>query len=364
MTHRIDRVRAAMREQGLDALAVVPGANLAYLAGLGFTTKLRLTMALISADGAAALVLPALEQERGRAAIAGAIPILTWGDADGPAAALARAAEMAGIRGGRIGIENTAMRVFELRSLEAVVPSAEIVDATPLLSDLRMVKDAAELAAMREAVRLIEETLHATVAQMRAGVTELELAEFWLAAIHATGCAPSFDVAVGSGPNGANPHHVNGGRQLQPGDLVVFDGGVFVDGYASDITRTIAVGQPDAQARQIYDLVQRANAAGRAACRPGATGEAIDQAARAIIVAGGYGEQFIHRTGHGLGLEIHEPPFIVGGSTAPLRPGTTFTVEPGIYLPGVVGVRIEDDMVITADGAESLTSFPRDLVVV
>jgi Xaa-Pro aminopeptidase len=197
---------------------------------------------------------------------------------------------------------------------------------------------------------------------MHIGITELEVAEIWLAAIRASGHAPSFDLAVGSGPNGANPHHTNGTRQLQSGDLVVLDGGVFVDGYASDITRTIAVGQPNAEAVRIYELVREANAAGRAACTAGTTGEAIDQAARAIIEAGGYGPQFIHRTGHGLGIEIHEPPFIVGGSHEPLRPGTTFTVEPGIYLPGVVGVRIEDDMVITEDGAESLTSFPRELL--
>jgi Xaa-Pro dipeptidase len=364
MTNRLDRLRAEMREHNLDALAVVPGANMQYLTGLSFTTKLRLTAALIPADGEAVIIIPALEYERGRHQLASGIEILSWTDTEGPLGALAKAAEHAGIAGKRVGIENTVMRVFELRSIEQVAPGAEIADATPLMSAMRGVKDAGELAAMREAVRLIEETLTATVERMRAGLTELEVAEIWSAGIQAAGVEPSFDLAVGSGPNGANPHHNNGSRSLQVGDLVVMDGGVFVDGYASDITRTIAVGRLSEQSQMIYQLVREANAAGRAACGPGATGEAIDQAARSVIEQGGYGPQFIHRTGHGLGLEIHEPPFIVSGSRDPLRPGATFTVEPGIYIPGQLGVRIEDDMVITADGAESLTSFERGIVTV
>lgn len=361
-TPRLDRLRTLLRAQGLDALAVVPGANMHYLAGLEFSTKLRLTAALIPVVGTPALVVPALEQERARAQLRGEMQILTWSDGDGPAGALAQAVAATNLAGKRVGIEQNVMRVFELRALETAAPAIEIVDATPILSAMRMTKDASELAAMREAVRLIEQTLHATVAAMRVGMTEREVAEFWMNEIRATGCPPSFDVAVGSGPNGANPHHSNGDRQLQHGDLVVMDGGVYYQGYASDITRTIAVGTPDPESRRIYELVLAANTAGRAACRPEATGALIDQAARTIIEQGGYGPQFIHRTGHGLGMEIHEPPFIVGGSDEPLTPGMTFTVEPGIYLPGVVGVRIEDDMVITKTGAESLTSFPRELL--
>jgi Xaa-Pro dipeptidase len=362
--NRLDRVRAALRSHNLQALVLVPGANMRYLTGIDFTTKLRLTAAIIPVTAEPILVLPALEQLRAKAQIQHGIPILTWDDGDGPDAVLAQAAQHTGLAGTRVAIENMAMRVFELRQLETAAPGVEVVDATALLAEMRMVKDDQELAAMREAVRLVEQSLETTVAQMRAGMTELAVAEIWLDAIRATGHTPSFDLAVGSGPNGANPHHSNGERQLQQGDLVVLDGGVYVDGYASDITRTIAVGQPNEEARRIYELVRAANAAGRAACTPGTTGEAIDQAARAVIEAGGYGKQFIHRTGHGLGIEIHEPPFIVGGSRDPLTPGMTFTVEPGIYLPGVVGVRIEDDMVITEQGAESLTSFPRELISV
>jgi Xaa-Pro dipeptidase len=179
------------------------------------------------------------------------------------------------------------------------------------------------------------------------------------------GGAPSFGTIVASGPNSANPHHSNGDRPFAAGDLIIMDGGAWHQGYASDITRTIALGQPSVEARRIYELVKAANAAGRAAAtRPGATGETIDQAARQVIEQGGYGPQFIHRTGHGLGMEVHEPPYIVGGSRDPLPVGATFTVEPGVYISGVGGVRIEDDVVVTEEGAESLTSFDRDLIVV
>jgi Xaa-Pro aminopeptidase len=364
MTDRLTTLRQRMRDHRLDALMIVPGSNLRYLTGIGFLTKLRLMAALIPADGPAVLVVPALEEARARQSAGPAMQVLTWPDSDGPLDALGRVAAAAGLAGKRVGVENTVMRVFELRALQAAAEDVEVVDATPLLASMRMVKDADELRAMREAVRVIEATLGETIAEMRAGMTELEVAEIWAAAIKAAGCEPSFDLAVGSGPHGANPHHVNGQRRLQPGDLVVLDGGVYVDGYASDITRTVAVGQPSAEARRIYELVLAANTAGRAACRPGATGEQIDQAARALIEQGGYGAQFIHRTGHGLGIDIHEPPFIVAGSREPLTPGMTITVEPGVYVPGVCGVRIEDDMLITEQGAESLTSFRRDLISV
>ncbi len=364
MSKRLETLRRHLRDAHVDAVVIVPGANLRYLTGVGFLTKLRLMAAVIPADGEGVLVVPALEEARARHNLQAPLHVQLWDDADGPQAALNAAVAAAGLAGKRVAVEHMAMRVFELRALEAAAPGAEIVDATPLLAAMRMIKDADELRAMRTAVQIVEATLAETVAAMKTGMTELDVYEIWSAAIAAAGVTPSFDLAVGSGPNGANPHHVNGERRLQQGDLVVLDGGVYVDGYASDITRTVAVGQPDAEARRIYELVLAANQAGRAACRPGATGEQIDRAARSVIEQGGYGRYFIHRTGHGLGMEIHEPPFIVGGSREPLQPGMTFTVEPGVYLPGVCGVRIEDDMVITENGAESLTSFERALISV
>ncbi|MCX7792157.1 MAG: Xaa-Pro peptidase family protein [Chloroflexaceae bacterium] len=366
---RLQRLIEALRDQRLDGLALMPDANLTYLSGLSFHPGKRLTLALVPADGAPpCLVVPALEHGRAEAAARVPMRYFPWHDAEGPAAALAAAVAAAfgpNARGRALAVEHTAMRVMELRALEAAIPDLRTRDATPILADLRMVKDAAELAAIEQAVRIVESALERTIAQIRVGMTERQVSRLCSEAILAAGAeSESFENIVAAGPNAANPHHSNGDRPLQPGDLVILDCGARYQGYISDITRTVAIGEPGEQARRIYDLVLRANEAGRAAARPGVSGAAIDAAARAVIEQGGYGEYFIHRTGHGFGLETHEPPNIVAGNDEPLRPGTTFTVEPGIYLPGVTGARIEDDVVITADGARSLTAFGRELRIV
>lgn len=364
MSDRIATIQQAMREHHLDALMLVPGANMRYLTGIDFLTKLRFMAALIPVAGKATIIVPTLEQSRAKKSLHIPANIQLWDDGVGPQLALQQAIDKLGLQGKRIGIEDSVMRVFELRALEQSNGAANIVDASALLAEMRMIKDAEELSAMRKAVAVVEETLLMTIRHMHVGMTELQVAHIWQESIRAHGYQPSFDIAVAAGANGANPHHVNSKRELHPGDLVVMDGGVYVDGYASDITRTVAIGEPDAEKLNIYELVKSANAAARAACRPGSTGEEIDRSAREIIEQAGYGPNFIHRTGHGLGIDVHEAPFIVAGSNEPLRPGTTFTIEPGIYVPGICGVRIEDDMVITNDGAESLTTFERNLMIV
>jgi Xaa-Pro dipeptidase len=361
---RLTRLQAAMRAAGVDAVAVVPGANLRYLAGLDMHMSERLAVAFFPAAGQAAMALPALEAPRAQGQARFPIQFYPWDDAAGPYGALRQCLAGLGLDGRRLGVEYTAMRVLELRGIEQAAPGVRPEDATPMIAELRMIKDADELAAMRQAVRIVEEALRAAIAEIRVGMTERQLAAIWEREMRERGAEPSFGTIVASGPNSANPHHSNGDRAFQPGDLVIMDGGVWHDGYASDITRTIAVGQPSDEARQIYELVLAANKAGRVHARPEATGAEIDQAARTVIAAGGYGAQFIHRTGHGLGLEIHEPPYIVAGSHEPLAPGATFTIEPGIYVEGLCGVRIEDDVVITTEGAESLTTFERELIIV
>jgi Xaa-Pro aminopeptidase len=318
------------------------------------------------------MVLPAMEVARARQSTqtapgASRLQFFGWEDSEGPAAAVRQAlAQALPHRSATLtlAVEYTSMRVLELRALEELLPGLHTIDATPLLAHLRMVKDEQELASMTEAVRMIELALHNTIKHIRPGMSELQLASIWKNEILATGAeGESFPCIVASGPNSANPHHHNSSRPFQSGDLIILDGGVLHEGYASDITRTIALGSPDATARHIYELVLAANTAGRAAVRPGVSGEQIDRAARQVINDGGYGDYFLHRTGHGLGLECHELPNIVAGSTAPLQPGTTFTIEPGIYIPQTGGVRIEDDVVVTADGGSSLTSFERELMV-
>jgi Xaa-Pro aminopeptidase len=364
MQNRLDRLKNAAAAQGLAAVAVIPGASLHYLTGLDMHQSKRLTVAFFPVEGPPSFVLPLLEASRVQAATAIPLQIYPWSDADGPADALQRCCDDLGLAGRRIGVEYTSMRVLELRGIERCAPGVQAEDAVALIADLRMVKDDEELAAMVEAARMIDSALAATLPQIRVGQTERQLAAILSHAIEATGAEGlSFGSIVAGGPNGANPHHDNGDRPFQAGDLIIIDCGAKYGGYLSDITRTVALGEPSVEQRTIYELVRAANAAGRAACRPGASGEEIDAATRAVIVAGGYGDYFTHRTGHGLGLDAHELPNIVAGSTAPLRPGTTFTIEPGIYVGGLCGVRIEDDMVITADGARTLTSFPRELVV-
>lgn len=361
-TSRIERVCEALCASDMSALAVVPGANLLYLLGLTMHSSERLAIAFITQSGDVRMVLPALEQPRAAAETQSAIQFYTWHDAEGYAQALSQCLADLQLQGA-LGVEYTAMRVMELRAIERI-GAVETEDATELIAGLRMTKDQAELEAMRAAVRAVEAGLRAAIDAIRPGVTEREIAEVWERSMREAGSqGTSFTTIVASGPNSANPHYTTGDRRLQPGDLIVLDGGAQIGGYVSDITRTVALGQPGDEARRIYETVLAANRAGVAASRPGANGAQIDGAARQVIEDAGYGQYFIHRTGHGLGLEIHEPPYIHATSTAPLEVGTTFTVEPGIYVAGVGGVRIEDDVVLTEAGAECLTGFERELII-
>jgi Xaa-Pro dipeptidase len=366
---RLDRVTAALRAQRMAGLALMPDANLTYLTGLTFHHGQRLTLALFPADGAQpCFIIPALEQGRVEASSSVPMRYFAWSDAEGPAAA-ARAAMAAAFGAAApdlpLGVEYSVLRVMELRGVEAAMPGLQVADATGLLADLRMVKDAAELAIMERAAQIVEVGLARAITHIRVGMSERQLSKIVSEQIVAAGAdGESFENIIASGPNGANPHHSNGEHAFAPGDLIIIDCGARYGGYISDTTRTVAVGEPGAEARAVYELVRQANAAGRAAARPGASGAQIDAAARQVIAAAGYGSAFNHRTGHGIGMEVHELPNIVVGSDTPLAPGTTFTIEPGIYLPGRLGVRIEDDMVITADGARSLTSMDRDLLVI
>jgi Xaa-Pro aminopeptidase len=376
--HRLSRLAEDMAGLGVDALALMPSTNLRYFTGLTFHPGKRLTLAFFApGSGRFALVLPALEALAVREGLpkhlAARLSLHTWTDAEGYSDALEAALRhvVAGRERLRVGVENLVMRVMELRALETtgreIGCAVEAVDATPLLSALRMVKDEEEIAALTEAARIIEAALTRTVERIRPGMTERQLAAFCANAIlEEGGEGESFESFVGIGPNTANPHHLVSDRPCQPGDLVLIDCGAVYHGYASDITRTFALGEPVERMRKIYDVVQRANAAGREAARAGRTGEEIDRAARAIIEVAGYGKDFPHRLGHGLGLEVnpcHEPPDLVAGSREPLPAGTVVTIEPGIYLSGVGGVRIEDMVLLTEDGSRCLTSYPRDLTI-
>jgi Xaa-Pro dipeptidase len=229
------------------------------------------------------------------------------------------------------------------------------------VGELRMRKDPDEIAQIRRAVENAQEALSAILGGLHPGMTEGEIARQLKLEILAAGAEDlSFQPIVSAGPNAANPHASPSDRALQPGDFLLFDWGLYSRGYASDITRTFPVGKMESEMRTVYDVVRRANAAGREKVRPGVTCSQVDAATRSVIDEAGYGRLFTHRTGHGLGMEIHEPPYIVAGNEQVLEVGMTFTIEPGIYLPGRNGVRIEDDIVVTEDGCESLTTMSRD----
>ena len=359
---RLDRARAAAAAASTDALLIAPGSDLRYLLGQAGGSFERLTTLVIPADGTPALVVPKLEAP-GYADVPTddlGVELLTWVDGDDPYKLVA---DRLG-KPGRVAVSDftPALHVLALR---AALGEAEQTLAGPVVRELRMRKDAAEIASLRDAGAAIDR-VHARVHEwLRPGRTEAEVGADIAAAIVEEGHVQADFVIVGSGPNGASPHHDVSGRVIERGDVVVVDiGGPLPAGYNSDSTRTYAVGEPrDADVAETYAVLQRAQAAAVAAVRPGVTAEQVDAAARDVIAEAGFGEYFIHRTGHGIGLDVHEEPYIIAGNALPLEPGMAFSVEPGIYQPGRWGARIEDIVIVTEDGVEAVNNQPHELVV-
>lgn len=360
---RLGRLRALMAQRGIDAVAIAPSANLFYLTGVQMHLSERVTLAVITPD-AAHLLVPALEVPRVESRTRVPFTLHAWSDAEWVQQGWASLKKGLSLDGSKIAVDYYSVRALELTQLQEFARDAQISDASELFGALRMSKDAAEVDAMRRAARVLESSMDALLQEVRVGKTERELAARWqwLMFEHGADNIPDAPI-VASGPNSAQPHTTSTARALENGDLVVLDGWCTVDGYFGDITRTFAVGEVSDELRRIHDLTVRANEAGRGAVKPGATCQDVDRAARKVIADAGYGKYFVHRTGHGLGLEVHEAPNIVEGDARVLAPGMTFTVEPGIYLAGKGGVRIEDDVVVTQDGNECLMTSPRALRV-
>lgn len=364
-----ERIRALQRlmlANGVGCVALVPGANLRYFSGLSMHLSERPAVAFVPVEGQPALLLPVLEAPAARALLGDGVPFFTYRDEEGHDVAFEQAAEALDLAGKAIGIEYLAMRALELRRIELAAPGCRILAVEPWLPPLRMSKDAGELEQMRRAAHIAEAALERLLAirAIAPGRTERQVAADLQIALLAEGSqAVGFSPIVVAGPNSAQPHAGPSDRAMAPGDLVIVDWGAVYEGYQSDLTRTFVLGQPGADVERIYDTVLAANQAGRMAARPGVPAQEVDWAARRVIALAGFGEYFVHRTGHGLGLETHEPPYMVEGNLELLRPGMTFTVEPGIYLPGLGGVRIEDDVVITERGSETITGMPRELRV-
>jgi Xaa-Pro aminopeptidase len=359
---RLAAAQAAAQDAGLDALLVTPGADLRYLTGYQAQPLERLTCLVVPAGGEPFLVVPRLEQPAAEASPAGSlgIEITGFAETDDAYELIARRLPV-GTR--RFAVDNH-MWAEKLLAFQDALPGAQAGLAGDVLSVLRMRKSPAEIEALRRAGAAIDRVHRRMGEWLRAGRTEREVAADIAAAIVAAGHATADFVIVGSGPNGASPHHEVSDRVIAPGDPVVVDiGGTTPDGYCSDSTRTYAVGEPPREFRELYEVLLAAQSAQTDAVRPGITAEQLDAVGRDRIAAAGYGEHFIHRTGHGIGLETHEEPYIVAGSARVLEPGMAFSVEPGIYLPGRFGARIEDIAVCTEDGGERLNLTGRDLVV-
>ena len=352
---RVARVIENMRKAGLDQILVTATPSVYYLCGKWVSPAERLLALYLNSNGDAALYanrLFALEPMDG-------LELIEYDDTEDPIPMLASR-----VKQGKLGIDKTWHSQFTIRLMEAMPGMTPVVGSAPL-DDARMCKDAEEIALMREASRLNDEALRRTIAEIHEGMTERELEATYVKNGKAVGGdTMSFPPITCFGPNGAEPHHDNDGTIIKRGDSVILDVGVLHNRYCSDMTRTVFFGEATDEQKRVYDICRRANEAGRAAVRPGVKLCEFDRAARKVIEDAGYGEYFIHRTGHGIGLEVHEPPDNSATSETIAQPGMCFSVEPGIYLRGSFGVRIEDLVVVTEDGSETLNQLDHDFRII
>ncbi|WP_331233104.1 M24 family metallopeptidase [Natronorarus salvus] len=356
---RLDSVRQALSETDSSALVTGPGPTMCYLTGVREEPSERHFLLLVSPDRAT-FVVPEMYDDQ----LSGTTPVAdlrTWADGDDPTALVREFGS--DLEPGRVLIDDRLWELFS-REVRTHLPGTEFGLASELVADLRIVKDETELASLREAARITDRVVREVrgFGEEAIGMTEAELAaeiESRLAAAGGEGL--SFEPIVGSGPNGAHPHHRHGGREIEAGDPVVLDFGTRFEGYPGDQTRTVVFGgEPPERFEEVHEVVREAQRAGVDAVEPGVAASEVDRAAREVIESAGYGEEFTHRTGHGVGLEVHEPPYVVAGNDRELEAGMVASVEPGIYLDGEFGVRIEDLVVVTEEGCERLNTTSRD----
>ncbi len=355
-------VARLLAEEGADFLLATPSTDLYYLSGYGGEPSERLIALLLPAAGQPLLITPQFEAAR----LVATVPfarLLAWGETDDPIALLTEAVKASVKARPRLlgGQQTWAGTLLALRS---ALPEADYGSAQPVLAALRLVKSPAEVDLLRAAGGMCDRAFGRLLQQPLAGRSEREVAELLAGEMRRAGLETLSFLIVASGPNAALPHHEPGERRLTAGDAVVLDFGGTYRRYQSDITRTIVVGAPTEELKRVHEQVRQAQEIGYRSVRPGLPAAEVDAATRQHLVAAGLGEFFIHRTGHGLGLDVHEEPYLVAGNRAPLRPGMVFSVEPGAYLPGQFGVRVEDTVVVTETGAERLNQAPRELLVV
>lgn len=358
LPERMRALRQNMRDTGTDLLALGPGPNMHWVMGFHTHPDERPCLLLITAENAGFL-MPALNAEDARARCD--LPMWTWADADGPRAALQLAlGSLRATTARNAAVDETMRADFALLLLDAL-PQARHSFASDCLGPLRMCKSAAEQTELRRNAAIDDAAMLAAFAAIRPGMTELDLADVVEQTFKAHGAKPLF-VIVGAGANGAYPHHHTGQTVLAEGDAVVIDIGARQGDFSSDLTRMAVIGTPPPDYDLVHAAVEAAVQAALLAARPGARASTVDRAARQVIDAAGFGQYFVHRTGHGMGLEGHEPPYIAQAAETVLSEGMVFSIEPGIYLPGKFGVRLEEIVILHADGPEILSKLPRGVV--
>jgi Xaa-Pro aminopeptidase len=358
---RMARAAAQASDAGLTGVLVTPGPDLVYFTGYApIAITERITMLAIQVGREPEMIVPILERPDAEdAPSSGAVSLRDWTDGDDPYAATAAMLDAAG----RYAISDSAWAMHVL-GLQAALPESRYVSVTSALPLLRAIKGSDELERLAAAGAAADASLEEIVKVRFAGRSESDIAADLAGLLRKHGHSQVDFTVVGSGPNGANPHHEMSERIIEEGDMVVLDFGGLKDGYGSDTTRTVHVGEPTEEEREVFEIVRRAQQAGFDAVRPGVACQEIDRAARKVISDAGYGEYFIHRVGHGIGLTTHEPPYMVEGETHLIEPGMCFSIEPGIYLPGRFGVRIEDIVVATEDGGRRLNATSHDMRIV
>ncbi len=358
---RLERAARQAADADLTGVLVTPGPDLLYLTGYApIAITERITMLVVPAAGEPAMIVPILERPDAAASpAAGALSLHDWTDGDDPYAATAALLQP----DGRYAISDPAW-AMHLLGLQHALPASSYIAMTNALPMLRAVKGDDELERLAVAGAAADASLEEIVGVQFAGRTEREVAADLAGFLRKHGHSQVDFTVVGSGPNGANPHHEMGDRTIQEGDMVVLDFGGLKNGYGSDTTRCVHVGEPTDEEREVFEIVLRAQQAGFEAVRPGVACQEVDRAARKVIADAGYGEYFIHRTGHGIGLTTHEPPYMIEGEERLMEPGMCFSIEPGIYLPDRFGVRIEDIVTVTEDGGRRLNNTSHELRIV
>jgi Xaa-Pro aminopeptidase len=357
---RMERATGAAREAGLAGLLLTPGPDLAYFTGYSpVSINERITMLVLSASAPPAMIVPRLERGDAEAAPGvAAVALSDWRDGEDPYPAAARL-----LTPGRYAISDAAWALHVL-GLQEALPDTSFVAMSQALPLLRAIKDASEVERLAGAAAAADACFRAIVSEPFAGRREREIGRRLDELLREHGHSAVEFTVVGSGANGANPHHEVSDRPIEAGDMVVLDFGGVSDGYHSDITRTVHVGEPSEEEREVFEVVRRAQQAGVEAVRPAVPCQEIDRVVRRVIAEAGYGDYFIHRTGHGIGLTVHEPPYLTEGEELALAVGMCFSIEPGVYLPGRFGVRIEDIVTVTDDGARCLNNANHAMCIV